>query len=306
MPCPCAYIDIRSARQCTYPSSALERRTQLAITGPMIHGPPYCPYSPTHTCGQRWPSHSSCGGGGGGAGAGAGGGRSSNRGRTHVLLGVCDLGERRRLDAVARAEQRVEVGLGGAPLLAKLVDGRGECAAARAEGVAKLAICLSLDELRALALRVLVHLEDGEVPGNAVVTAVDDDAGARLLRGRVVLRNHRPKEVGLSRDCREGTTPSIADVHATHWGSGPGVRTVCVVHALLGAQLDQRLSVFLKGAGGGDHHLFGRVAAAARDLAVLRACAKEVGTFVFCTTDRSFEISSAVVQTRSATSTGGC
>ena len=32
-----------------YPSSALERRTQLAITGPMIHGPPYCPYSPTHT-----------------------------------------------------------------------------------------------------------------------------------------------------------------------------------------------------------------------------------------------------------------
>ena len=167
-------------------------------------------------------------------------------------------------------------------------------------------VCFRLDQLRGLALRVLVHLEDGEVPGNAVVTAVDDDAGARLLRGRVVLRNHRPKEVGLSRDCREGTLPSIADVHATHWGSGPGVRTVCVVHALLGAQLDQRLSVFLKRAGGGDHHLFGRVAAAARDLAVLRACAKEVGTFVFCTTDRSLASSSAVVQTRSATSTGGC
>mmetsp|Transcript_12712 Transcript_12712/g.31645 ORF Transcript_12712/g.31645 Transcript_12712/m.31645 type:complete len:367 (+) Transcript_12712:197-1297(+) len=148
----------------------------------------------------------------------------------HVLLGVCDLGERGRLAAVARAQQRVEVGLGGAPLLAKLVDGRGECAAARAEGVAKLAVRLRLDERRALALRVLVHLEDGEVPGDAVVAAVDHDAGARLLRRRVVLRNHRPKEVGLSRD-------------------------VCVVHALLGAQLDQRLSVFLKRAGGGDHHL---------------------------------------------------
>ena len=153
---------------------------------------------------------------------------------------------------------------------------------------------------------MLVHLEDGEVPGNAVVPAVDDDAGARLLRGRVVLRNHRPKEVGLSRDCHEGTM-SIADVHATHWGSGPGVRTVCVVHALLGAQLDQRLSVFLKRAGGGDHHLFGRVAAAARNnLAVLKACAKEVGTFVFFTTARGRASSSAVVQTRSATSTGGC
>ena len=176
------------------------------MTGPMIHGPPYCPNSPTQTCGQWRPSHCVLvrrrrRRRGGGRERGGGG---SSRGPTHVLLGVCDLGERLGLAAVARAEQRVEVGLGGAALLAKLVDGRGECAAARAEGVAKLAEGLRLDELRALALRVLVHLKDGEVPRDAIVAAVDDDAGTRLLRGRVVLSNHRPEEVGLSRDCRDG------------------------------------------------------------------------------------------------------
>jgi len=146
-----------------------------------------------------------------------------------VLLGVCDLGERLGLAAVARAEQRVEVGLGGAALLAELVDGRGEGAATHRAGP-KLAEGLRLDELRALALRVLAHLEDGEVPRDAIVAAVDDDAGTRLLRGRVVVSNHRPEEVGLSRD-------------------------VCVVNTLLGAQLDKRLPVLLKRAGGGDDHL---------------------------------------------------
>mmetsp|Transcript_49973 Transcript_49973/g.130158 ORF Transcript_49973/g.130158 Transcript_49973/m.130158 type:complete len:359 (+) Transcript_49973:186-1262(+) len=146
----------------------------------------------------------------------------------HILLWAGDLGRGGGLVTRRRAQQRIEVRfpLAG-PLLAELIDG-GREGAARSPGPRwVLGVRGHLDEFRASALGKLIHLKDAEVPRNAVVATVDHNASARPLRSGVVLINHLPEKVSLTRDV--------------------GIRD-----SFLSAQLHQSLTVLLKGPSSGD------------------------------------------------------